>query len=217
MPLQAAQDCVVLLHGWARLSNNMAEMAEKLQRAGFLVSNISYPSMRLPIRALAVDAIDRGLADCRQQSPARIHFVAHSLGGILVRAYLQENRVDELGVVVMLGTPNQGVQLVDRLSFLPGFGLLGPASQELASDELVTELPPVSFDTAVIAGDRSINPLSLFLIAGPDDGVVSVASTRVEGMSAHLVLPAIHQTMPRNNRIIDHVIHYLKTGAFIPE
>lgn len=211
-------ECVVLLHGLARGPDSLAELERKLGRSGFDVVNIGYPSLRRDARELADDAVSRGLAGCRERGAARVHFVTHSLGGILVRHYLQRRAVPRLGRVVMLSPPNQGARIVDRLRRMPGFSLLGPAGTRLGTGpgSIADELGPVEFELGVIAGDLDINPLSPLLIRAPNDSIVSVASTRVEGMDAHIVLPVMHTVMMRDDRLIDHVIHFLKTGAFMP-
>jgi hypothetical protein len=108
---------------------------------------------------------------------------------------------------------------VDRLRNWPGFSLLGPGAKSLGTDAsgIVRELGPVDFELGIIAGDTNINPLASLLLESENDSIVTVESTRVEGMQEHLVLPVIHTTMMRNNDLIDHVIHFLKTGNFIPE
>ncbi len=236
-PVLVAEDCVVLLHGLARVSDSMAELERKLERSGMRSVNISYPSRRHPIAELSRDAVGRGLAACRDtaeggasgaeaainsaetNSPSRIHFVTHSLGGILLRVYLQDQAIPELGRVVMLGPPNQGSSLAQGLKGVPGFGFLGPAGQALGTDDesIINELGPVDFELGVIAGDLALNPLGLLLIDGPNDSVVSVESTRVAGMKEHITLPVMHTLMMRDNEVIDHSIHFLKTGNFIPQ
>lgn len=215
----AANECVVLLHGLARVSNSMSELERKLASSGYGVANISYPSTREPLDVLASDAVGRGLGTCRQSGAEVIHFVTHSLGGILLRYYHQSQGISELGRVVMLGPPNQGSELVDGLDGVPGFGFLGPTGQALGTEpeDVPRQLGPVDFELGVIAGDVNLNPLSLFLIDGANDSIVSVASTRVHGMKEHIVLPVIHTLMMRDNEVIDHTIHFLKTGNFIPE
>ena len=215
----AGQECVVLLHGLARVSNSMAELERKLGRSGFVAKNITYPSRQNAVAPLAEDAVERGVEACRSEQVSRIHFVTHSLGGILVRYYLAENSLPELGRVVMLGPPNQGTELVDRLRRLPGFALLGPAAISLGTDpgSITSNLGPVEFELGVIAGDVNVNPLAALFLPGDNDSVVTVESTRVDGMDEHLVLPVMHTIMMRNNRLIDHTIHYLKTGNFIPQ
>ena len=220
LPSSLVAECVVLLHGLGRLSNSMSELETKLAPAGYSVSNIKYPSRSYPIDVLALDAIGRGLAQCRSEGPGEIHFITHSLGGILLRYYLLENTISELGRVVMLGPPNQGSEIVDGLLPLPGFGFIGgPAGVALGTGEgsIIDRLGPVEFDLGIIAGSTNINPLEFLFIAGPSDSIVSIESTKVRGMNAHIVLPVTHTFMMRNNEVIEQAIHYLKTGSFILE
>ena len=214
-----ASDCVVLLHGLARVSNAMNELEVKLGRAGYSVANINYPSRKHAVPELAEMAVGDGLEQCRRVSEGKIHFVVHSMGGILLRYYLSQNEVPDLGRSVMLGTPNQGAELVDRLHGWPGFSLLGPGARSLGTDAMgiVNELGPIEFELGVIAGDVNINPLASLFLDSDNDSIVTVESTRVEGMQEHLVLPVIHTIMMRDNELIDHVIHFLKLGNFIPE
>ena len=220
LPSLLVAECVVLLHGLGRLSNSMSELEMKLASAGYSVSNIKYPSRSHPIDLLAVDAIGRGLTQCRSEGPGETHFITHSLGGILLRYYLSEHTISELGRVVMLGPPNQGSEIVDGLLTLPGFGFIGgPAGVALGTGEgsIINSLGPVEFDLGIIAGSTNINPLEFLFIAGPSDSVVSIESTKVQGMNAHMVLPVTHTFMMRNNEVIEQAIHYLKTGSFILE
>jgi len=220
LPSTAVAECVVLLHGLGRVSNSMSELETKLAPAGYGVANILYPSRSQPIDVLAIDAIGRGLAQCRGESTGKIHFITHSLGGILLRHYLTDNTIDELGRVVMLGPPNQGSEIVDGLLPVPGFGFIGgPAGVALGTGEgsIIGSLGPIEFDLGIIAGSRNINPLEFLFIAGPSDSIVSIESTKVPGMNAHKILPVTHTFMMRNNEVIEQAIHYLKTGSFISE
>lgn len=215
----AESECVVLLHGWAQVTNSMGRLDSTLSRAGYNVVNVKYASRRYEIEILAKDAIGRGVSECRSVSTGTIHFVTHSLGGILLRVYLEHEELEDLGRVVMLGPPNQGSELVESLLHVPGFKTIGgPASVELGTsdDNILSNLSPVDFDLGIIAGTTSINPLGFLFMPGPNDSIVSVENTKVEGMKAHLVLPVTHQLMMRNNEVIDHAVHYLKTGTFIP-
>ena len=219
-PVSVWAECVVLLHGLGRLSNSMSELESKLQPAGYTVANIRYPSRRYPVDELAQDAVGRGLEQCRSQGAQRIHFITHSLGGILLRYYAAHNEIEELGRVVMLGPPNQGSELVDGLLPVPGFRFIGgPAGVTLGTgeDSVIDSLGAVKFDLGVIAGSTNINPLVFLFIKGPSDSILSIESTKVEGMNAHKILPVTHTFMMRNNEVIEQTIHYLKTGGFISE
>lgn len=215
----AASECVVLLHGLWPVTRSLAEFEEKLSYSGYQTVYVNYPSRKNTIEKLAVSAVGEGVTGCREQGAGSIHFITHSLGGILLRFYLQSNELPELGRVVMLGPPNQGSQLAQAVKSWPIVDwLLGPAGRALGTDDgaIVRQLLAVDFELGVIAGSLAINPLGLLFIDGPNDSVVSVASTRVEGMADHVVLPVLHSFIMRDNEVIDHSIHFLKTGNFIP-
>ncbi|MFV2057800.1 MAG: esterase/lipase family protein [Thiohalomonadales bacterium] len=213
-----SKECVILLHGLARSADSMEEMATKLEKEGYVVSNIDYSSREYTIEVLAERAIGRGLLECKQKSATPINFVTHSLGGILVRMYLKNNQRTDVARVVMLGPPNHGSEVVDNLKNFPGFEWFnGPAGMQLGTGD--TDLPnllgPVNVEVGIIAGTQSMNLfLSLFL-PDPDDGKVSVESTKVEGMSDFIALPTMHPFMMTNDTVIDQTIYFLKNGKFL--
>lgn len=214
----SATECVVLLHGLARSSMSLNPMQEALEEEGYRTANIDYPSREYEIADLADIAISEGLASCRADGDVdKIHFVTHSLGGILLRQYLQSNSIDELGRVVMLGPPNQGSAAADELEYVPGFDWInGPAGQQLGKgeDSVPLALGPVDFELGVIAGNRTIDPITSAVLENPDDGRVSVEDTKVEGMNDFVVVEHSHAFMMRMQRPIDLTIRFLRTGSF---
>jgi len=206
---------VILLHGLARTDKSMEKLAKSLDKAGYSTVNIKYPSTKYRIEKLAKDAITEALNQCPNN--AKIHFVTHSMGGILVRQYLSENNIVNLGRTVMLGPPNKGAQIVDKLRDFPGFKLInGPAGMQLSTDKSSQpqHLGPADFELGIIAGTRSINPILSLFISGKNDGKVSVANTKLQGMSEHLMLPVTHTFMMNNKVVISQVNYFLKNGIF---
>ncbi len=211
---QRDREAVILLHGLARTARSMGPMARALERAGYRVVNRGYPSRRMPVEALAPLAVDSALAHCGDC--AGIHFVTHSMGGILLRHYLRASPLPELGRVVMLAPPNGGSEVVDRLRDAPGFGLLnGPAGRQLGTAGLPPTLGAVDYPVGVVAGTRSVNPLLSLLLPKPNDGKVSVAATRVEGMCDFIAVPNTHPFIMRVPHVIEQTLAFLATGRFL--
>jgi pimeloyl-ACP methyl ester carboxylesterase len=213
--LTSRADCVVLLHGLARTSSSMAPLSQALTKAGYRVVNVDYPSREKPIEELAPLAIGSGLEGCRPDS--RIHFVTHSLGGILVRYYLANNDVAKLGRVVMIAPPNQGSEVVDNLGNIPGFTEFnGPAGAQLGTgiNSVPLSLGPVDYEVGIIAGTESVNIILSQYLPNPDDGKVSVASTRVEGMQDFIKVPYSHPFIMRAPLVIKQTQAFLTRGKF---
>lgn len=216
--LASAGDCVVLLHGLARTAMSMNKMQRALIEEGYETANIDYPSRTNTIEELAETVVPEGLAACRANGGVgRVHFVTHSLGGILLRQYLSTHEISELGRVVMLAPPNQGSAAVDELSDVPGFDWLnGPAGRQLGkgADSVPLKLGPANFELGIIAGNRSIDPITSVVLENPDDGRVSVEDTKLDGMDDFVVVEHSHAFMMRMHRPIELTIRFLKSGSF---
>ena len=215
-PAPEGAPTVVLAHGLGRTPASMAVLAHRIEQAGLRVVRFGYPSRTEPIEAL-VDRLADAVAECCSDDPGAVHFVTHSMGGILVRSYLAERPEPHAGRVVMLSPPNRGSEIVDAFAdsdLLRSF--LGPAGSRLgtASDGIASQLPPVRFSLGIITGSRSMNPLGSWLIPGPDDGTVGVDRANIEGAASFLVLPATHTFIMNRRDVADEVVHFLRHGEF---
>lgn len=213
----AESSCVILLHGLGRTRYSMKDIALSLAGSGYLVWNESYPSRDKSVDELAEQAITLGLDYCSAGNINTVHFVTHSLGGILVRYYLQNHTIDGLGRIVMLSPPNKGSEIVDELREFSLYQyVMGPAGQQLGTDEssLPNQLAPIDGEIGIIIGNSSSDPWFSWLIPGEDDGKVSVARARLDEMKDFLVVEQGHTFIMKKPQVIRQVEHFLIHGEF---
>lgn len=215
---QNTNACVVLLHGLSRTADSMSKLQNALESSGYHVANIDYPSRNHELEFLAVLAVENGLNKCREKGDVdKVHFVTHSLGGILVRYYLASNDIHNLGRVVMLAPPNQGSHAADAMRGIPGFfWISGPSARQLGKgpESIPLRLGKADFELGIIAGNRTIDPLTSAVLENPDDGRVTVEDTKLEGMQDFRVVGVSHAFIMKNREVIDLVTTFLENGNF---
>ena len=194
----------------------MSYLANRLKKAGYSPVNIFYPSRKHSVKKLAADFILPAIEEHTESSEA-VHFVTHSLGGIIVRQLATLQAPINFGRVVMLAPPNGGSEIayiVQRNVFVGAFN--GPAGKELGTSKnsLPHLLGPAPFDVGIIAGNRTINPLLSRRIAGENDGRLSVKNAKLEGMADFIVLPVSHPLIMLNKNVAEQMLHFLEFGKF---
>ena len=212
----AQSDYVVLLHGIARTKGSMEGMGEALSQKGYVVINIDYESRKKKIEKLIVD-VRKEIVKYNIPETKKINFIGHSMGGLVIRAYINKYKPKNIGKVVMLGTPNQGSEVADFLVdnyFYKTF--YGKAGQELVTDQSDFKkiFGTVDYELGVIAGNCTIDPVSSFIIPGDDDGKVAIAKTKIKGMKDHITLCATHSFMPSNKQVKQQTKYFLEHGKF---
>lgn len=211
------RDGVVLLHGISRTSRSFRKMQAAIEAAGYTTLNIGYASRSKAIEALAED-IHPAIAHFNATFEGSVHFVGHSMGGLLARVYLARHRPERLGRVVMLGTPNGGSEITDRLKRVGAYrAWFGPAGQQLGTQRdaaMAAMFSPVDYPTGIIAGNRSVDPIASAFLPRPHDGRVSVENTRLDGMVDHIIVATSHPWLVRNGLAIAQTIAFLRDGRF---
>ncbi len=209
--------CVILLHGLGRKSGSMKTLADSLRDKQYKVWNEGYDSRSEKIESLAIKAIVPGIEWCKQQGAQKIHFVTHSLGGILVRYYFQSEEEPKVSRIVMLAPPSQGSAVAELLKENYLYKkITGPAGQQLGTNDgsLPNQLEPISGEIGVIAGTGSFDPWFTPFIEGDNDGKVRVEETRLDEMKDFLVVDQSHTFIMRSDKVIQQIIHFLETGRF---
>lgn len=218
--LHAQPETVVLLHGLGRSGASMVRLERALTASGFRVVNLSYDSRTIPLETLARDWLPAQLRTNVSDPATRLHFVTHSMGGILLRLYLREHPEARVHRVVMIAPPNQGSEVSARLKNFPPFRWLtgvngvrldpAPASLPRA----LGPWPGTRGELGVIAGNFSFNPIFSAWLGGPDDGKVAVTSTHLTGETAHIVLPYSHTWLPARAETAKRAVRFLRNGNF---
>lgn len=217
--LQQGKELVFLLHGLGRNRSAMWYLEDKLEEAGYLVANIGYSSIRETPEDVFKEVstrIDTVLS--RSDKVKKIHFAGHSLGGLLIRAYLDCNKVKNLGNVVLMGSPNHGTTLVDTFKDSWWFQLMGEMTMALGTgkNSYATTLKKPYYPVGVIAGVSDFFDNEDYL-PGKDDGIVPLESTKVEGMQDFIVVQSNHSMMRRNDNVAKQTIEFLQHGYFIKD
>lgn len=211
---------VFLLHGIALNRYSLMPLQCRLRKSGFDANALSYPSTSMSLEALADWFYETYLDDTALQSYDKIHFIGHSMGGLVIREALEKykDKIDpeKVGRVVMLGSPNQGSELADAFkNFSIYKWFFGPAGQELTTHHRKTRLYPSYYEVGILAGTAKwLYPLSCIWIKGDHDGRVSVDSTKLPDMTDHVLLRASHTFMIYRRDASRQIISFLKTGSF---
>lgn len=193
----------------------MAPLASDLRKAGYRVCNVSYPTRPYDVDGIVERYVSPAITSCGSHVP--IHVVTHSLGGILIRSYLQNHSLPRGSRVVMLAPPNHGSEVADRVRHWPLYRwMMGRVGQQLGTghDAIFRRLRPVGVEVGVIAANRSLQPWFSWVIPGENDGSVSVKSTQLKEMKDFFVIESSHSLLMFNRRVRAQVLHFIAEGRF---
>jgi triacylglycerol lipase len=214
---QNSSQCVVLIHGLWRSGSAMSVIARHLEHYGYYVSVVDYPSTQKTIPELSAEYLEPAVADCKEQGAKTIHMVSHSMGGILVRQYLQTHTLPPGGKVVMLSPPNQGSKLSE---FFYGNwfyeAIVGPAGVSLTKQGggIISGLEPVSVPVGIIAAYRAWSLWPQSWLPQPNDGTVAVASMMLPEMTDFVLVNSGHAMMRHSDKTHAYIRQFIERGAF---
>jgi len=144
-----------------------------------------------------------------------VHFVGHSLGGLMIRAYLEDTKIKNLGRVVLIGTPNKGTTLIDNYQDSWLIDMVGPMAASLGTDKdsFPNSIADPYYPVGIIAGTSKGND-NEDILPGEDDGIVPLESTKIDGMTDFIKIESGHSMMRYNREVADQTIEFLQNGKF---
>ncbi|MBU0799731.1 MAG: alpha/beta fold hydrolase [Alphaproteobacteria bacterium] len=217
---EAPRETVVLLHGIARTDASLERLEKILQQAGYDTLAITYPSTKEDIDGIASFLNKGPLSPQFWAQAQKVHFVTHSMGGLVARRYLAAYHdvlpVEKVGRVVMLAPPNGGSEVADLTHKFPPYQwYYGPAGQELTTFARQKDQGAPWYEVGIIAGTKEwFYIVAAFVVPGKGDGRVSVESTKLPGMRDHITVPATHTFIMDRPDVHRQVVHFIREGVF---
>ena len=210
-------ETVIVLHGISKDNKITYLLSKRLAESGFEVHNISYPYRNKTIQEIS-DFLHEKIIDLGIDKKEKLNFVGHSMGGLIIRNYIHKYKPENLNRVVMVATPNHGSELADKMKNWKIYDLkFGKASSmQLGTDQynLDDAFGDVNYELGIIAGKTWLNPIFSYILPGKDDGIVSIESTKLNGMKEHDILNFPHTTGIMRKKVAKNVINFLKNGTF---
>ena len=221
--VQTTNETVVILHGIGHSKWNMFVTEQALKHQGYKTLAISYPSLDHDIGTLAGLVHEKLTLSQIWQQSTKVHFVTHSMGGLVTRRYLEDYKdkipQEKLGRAVMMAPPHGGSEVADLLENLaPYKWVFGPAGQELTTETQSKNTIKPYYDVGIIAGSKGW-PYFVADIVLPDahDGRVAVEKTKWDGMTDHITMNATHSFISWKPNVHKQIVNFLQEGSFINE
>jgi pimeloyl-ACP methyl ester carboxylesterase len=207
-----SSEAVVLVHGLFRNGWEMALLRLRLAAVGYRMVRFTYPTVRVSPEKNAKDLqafIDRIETET-------LHFVAHSLGGLVIRYLFHNFPQQRPGRIVTMGTPHQGSSAAASLSHtLSGRLLLGESFKHGLSGDVPSWTH--GHEIGVIAGSAGIGMgLLVTYLSRPNDGTVAVVETYLPNATDHITIPVSHVGMLLSDEVIYQTRCFLRHGRFDP-
>lgn len=219
------KDIVVTFHGIYGREKQLRFINESLAKNGYSVVNIQYPTVDdrieemvdkyiAPVIENQIEKLNKINAERKYRNlpELKINFVVHSMGSVLLRYYLENNKLKNLGKVVLISPPSHGSHLSDNIIADIFKFYVGPAVAELKTNKksFVNQLENPIYPCYVLIGNKSINPINSFIIKGKDDGMVPIETARLDGASFKIIKNTTHTTILKSQETVDEILEFLK-------
>jgi len=211
------KECVVLIHGLWRSGFAMRSIANDLEDHGYQTVSVDYPSTQEEIPELVQGYLLKSYEECAQTGAKKIHLVSHSMGGILIRQFLQSRTLPLGSRVVMLSPPNQGSELSEKFGDSWWYQwAVGPAGVSLSTKQqgIISKLKVIDEPVGIIAAYRDWSLWPQAWLPQPNDGTVSVESMKLAEMDDFILVNSGHALMRFNDEVQNQIRQFLALGEF---
>ena len=199
---------IILLHGQGRTRLSMVILGKRFRSAGYQTLNFPYNQT-----TDSLDEISGQLIEFirKKVKTSNYHLIGHSLGNVIIRNAFRKEYPDGLGKIVMLAPPNQPAHLAKRLKKNPVYRkFTGDSGQKLSEEEFYRDLPVPTVPFGVIAGDKGQS----LTFSEPNDAVVTVESTKLEGMADWILLHHGHAFIMNCKDTFEYCQRFIERGRF---
>jgi hypothetical protein len=195
----------------------MRSIASDLQDHGYKTVSVDYPSTQEKIPDLVHGYLLKSYEDCAQTGAQKIHLVSHSMGGVLIRQFLQSHTLPEGSKVVMLSPPNQGSELSEKFGDTWWYQwAVGPAGVSLSTKQsgIISKLEEIDEPVGIIAAYRNWSLWPSTWLPKPNDGTVSVESMKLPEMDDFILVNSGHAMMRFSDEVQNQIRQFLAVGKF---
>ena len=207
-----------MLHGLWRSIRAMQPLSNHLNDGGYTTVNVPYASFRYELKDLVKHVMHQ--IQPWLDSGKRVHFVTHSLGGVVLKKLIEsmdKHDLGQIGRVVMLAPPHQGSEIMDWLKTSPVRlfrGVLGPASDFLSTESMSRECGELrsGVDAVVIMGEKCALPFFKTLLEEPNDGIISVNKGQLSGVKHFKIVDSDHTFIASNVEVMEMTRGYIENG-----
>lgn len=201
---RSSSQAVVLVHGLAANRLVMWPIAKRLRQMGYRVKNHGYFSISktIPYHAQRLGEV---IADLQNDTSIdRVHLVTHSMGCIISRHLLNQQKFSKLDRWVMLAPPNRGSHTARVLAPILGKLCTPLAQLSDAPDSFVNQIKDF----------RRVNDVKFAIVEAAYDRVIDSACVPLDGQSDYAIVDSNHGPLPWHSKAIDYVEAFLSRSVF---
>jgi len=206
--IECPEETVILLHGIGRGRASLWVLDTRLQQAGYKTLNFPYVA-----QGDSLEEIAQQLCDFIKENveTKKYHLIAHSLGNLIIRLGFKIGYPEGAGRIVMLAPPNRPTELARALRDNPIYKwFTSENGWQFASDEFYEQLPIPNVPFGIIAGNRG----QAVMLQEPNDGVITVESTKLDGMTDWIVVPHAHTFIMNSRLVAELCVSFIRDGKF---